>query len=415
MKSAGMIEQAQTSENSASEKGTAWFARMRQDSLRKYEIQEFPEKLSDMKISDEMKKLGSLSLPANVVKSRIEISHPKLKELKSKGFVAMPIAEAVAKHSDKVMKHLFSKYSSDNKLLSMNAAYFEDGIFIYVPEDMDIRGTVELKCGSEVDDKTQTGTGVCLDRILVVADKNSKVTILQNTIIDAENDLLRIEAVEVFPNAGSKILYANVQSLSGSVHNFSFKGSDVKRDASMIWVDSFFGGKLSFSEVMTDLKENGAHTDNLGLFYGTKKQRFGIFIKNIHSMPNTVSDMLTKGVLDGHARSIYNGTVRIAEHAHGSNGYQRQDVLLLSSAAGADAKPNLEIDNNDVRCTHGVSIGQVDKEKMFYLMSRGLNEQDAKLKIVEGFYETMLRRVTENSIRQQIQDTIEENLLRKEK
>jgi len=255
-----------------------------------------------------------------------------------------------------------------------------------------------------------------LDRILIIVGKNSKVKLLQisptlsnnhSTITNAintnlSNPQLRIEVIETIVNEESEVFFGNLQNHSSNLSNFSVKKADVKKNGILTNMDCCFGGDLTISQVQTDLQGQGAKTYNWGIFFGTKQQQYGIFLKNSHNYPNTLSDMLTKGVVDNEAKSIYNGTVRIIENATGSNGYQKQDVLLLSKNAGADAKPNLEIDNNDVRCTHGVSIGQVDKDKIFYMMSRGLDEEQAKKKLVEGFFDTILRKIKLPELKEEV-------------
>jgi Fe-S cluster assembly protein SufD len=135
---------------------------------------------------------------------------------------------------------------------------------------------------------------------------------------------------------------------------------------------------------MTNAGERSEVKNNAVLF-GTGKQQFDIHVATNHTGAHSKSDMLTRSVLDGSARAIYHGLIHIGPDAPECDSYQKDEVILLSDRAGADAIPNLEIQNNKVRCTHGATIGKLDEEKMFYLCSRGINEKDAKRIITEGF------------------------------
>ena len=134
-------------------------------------------------------------------------------------------------------------------------------------------------------------------------------------------------------------------------------------------------------------------------------------VNSIHNGPHTWSDIFTKGALTGSSKCLYRGLVKIKENAFGSNGYQKEDTLLLSEDAVADSIPNLEIDNNDVRCTHGASIGKIDMEKMFYMKSRGLNEEQATWKYVKGFFEQLIPKIQIEHLRDNMHKMIEERMV----
>ena len=136
---------------------------------------------------------------------------------------------------------------------------------------------------------------------------------------------------------------------------------------------------------------------------------FFVYTSSIHNAPNTFSNIITKGVLNHKSKALSRGLVKIQKNAAGSNGYEKQDTLLLTDTAEADAIPNLEIDNNEVKCSHGSTIGQLDAEKMFYLMSRGLNEEMAMQKIVEGYFMPVLD-LFEDKVKEKIHNLILKSL-----
>jgi len=155
------------------------------------------------------------------------------------------------------------------------------------------------------------------------------------------------------------------------------------------------------------LNGEGSATNNYGIFFGNEKQQFDLVANSIHNAPNTTSDIFTKGALTDTSKCIYRGLVKIHQNAGGSNGYQKEDTLLLSPDAAADSIPNLEIDNSDVRCTHGATIGRIDREKMFYLMSRGLNEKQATRTYVRGFFEELILKMQIEKLRENMHDLVE--------
>ena len=173
-------------------------------------------------------------------------------------------------------------------------------------------------------------------------------------------------------------------------------------------MDCCFGSKATMSEVTTILQGEGSSTNNHGIFFGNKNQQFDLVANSVHNAPHTVSDIFTKGALTGNGKCLYRGLVKINQNAFGSNGYQKEDTLLLSEDAVADSIPNLEIDNNDVRCTHGASIGRIDREKMFYLQSRGLNEGTATKEYVKGFFEPLIQKIQIKNLRDNMHKMVEE-------
>jgi Fe-S cluster assembly scaffold protein SufB len=420
-----------------------WLVRKRQEAYNSFLSMPMPEKFHDLEILAELKKSGldrSEAFEAGVLPGVAGnnkgggnadgsalmanlMNEEEISGFREKGVIIESLSTSLKQHGDILRKRLYSKLHAESKFAALNSALWQDGIFIHVPDGTQLQKPIRLRIGLH--------GRIQLDRIVVFAGENTRFSILES--IDKSDKSMqgsgnpmqagggiqsshsfpfqfRLEAVELFLGEGSNVCYQTLQDLPAEVCSISMKRAEAGKDASLVWADCFFGGSISVSEVFTELAGQGATANALGLFYGKESQRFGMFLKNQHITGNTVSDMLTKGVLDGKSRSSYTGTVKIAEKARGSNGYQKQDVLLLGPEAGADAKPYLEIDNNEVRCTHGVSIGQPDGEKIFYLMSRGLSREQAKAKIVNGFFGTVLRRIGDRELRQEAEGLIGRHL-----
>ncbi len=175
-------------------------------------------------------------------------------------------------------------------------------------------------------------------------------------------------------------------------------------------MDCCFGSKITSSEVTTYLDGEGSETNNHGIFFGNENQQFDLSVNSIHNAENTVSDIISKGALTDSSKCIYHGLVKISRNASGSNGYQKEDTLLLSPNATADAIPDLEIDNSDVKCSHGATIGKTDAEKMFYLRSRGFNEKEATKVYVKGFFNGLIKKMQIEKLRENMEDLIDERM-----
>ena len=176
------------------------------------------------------------------------------------------------------------------------------------------------------------------------------------------------------------------------------------------WLDCCFGSNVTLSEVTTNLNGEGAETNNYGIFFGNKKQQFDLVANSMHNMPDTKSDIFTKGALTDKSKCIYRGLVKIQKNASGSNGYQKEDTLLLSPNAAADSIPDLEINNSDVKCSHGASIGRIDREKLFYLMSRGMDETEATRIYVKGFFEELIQKMKIKELRDNMHNLVEKRM-----
>ncbi len=400
----------------------SWLLEKRKEAFDTFVSVQSPLKLHDISMEQEIKASGFADAGSGDFigeeSGAVFINESEMGEYKKQGLVAVSLRDALndASLSKMLSQHLFANSFTGNKFVSLNSAMWNRGIFVYVPKGLEVKRPLKFGFRQTGPGTGQPGHGrrFQLDRVVVIADENSSITLLQSNLRDsgpvssqnhaghATSTSMRIEAVEPFLKEGSRVFYGNVQDFPESHVNLSFKRASVGANAEMTWMDCCFGGRLSIAEVFTDLVAPGASAYNWGLFFGDGKQRFGTFLRNSHLSPNTTSDMLTKGVLDGESNSVYNGTVKIAEKSRNSNGYQRQDILLLSGKANADAKPNLEIDNDEVRCTHGVTIGQVDNEKLFYLMSRGMARREAVKAMAAGFYETILRKIRIKGLREEI-------------
>jgi Fe-S cluster assembly protein SufD len=330
--------------------------------------------------------------------------------------------EALKSNESIIKKKLMSLIDVNGKFNSFHQAYFNNLTFVYIPENVEVTEPIELS--STIDSTT-------FDHLIVLADDNSKFTLVENSnnIVTDENNANTIynnnnnnnngvymsKIVELFIGKNCIVNYGNVQLLNQNTFNFTVKKASVGSNSILNWMDCCFGSKVTLSEVTTLLDGEGAKTNNHGIFFGNKNQQFDLVANSIHNAQNTSSDIFTKGALTGNSKCVYRGLVKINQNSPKSNGYQKEDTLLLSEDAQADSIPNLEIDNNDVRCTHGASIGRVDKEKMFYLQSRGLNPEKATQEYVKGFFDPLIQKIQIQSLRESMQKLVEERMAHESK
>lgn len=295
---------------------------------------------------------------------------------------------------------------ADNKILAMHSAFWSSGYFIKIPR----------KSKAIIMINTKVKSKASINHIMLIAEPLSEVTIIETVKSDTilgefiEREAIRSDVLEIHAKEGARVKCFSVQDLERNTYDFSTKKAIVDRDATVNFLSCCLGGKLVIFNASGILKEQGASSNNLCLFFGNKNQQFEINSSTIHSAPNTWSDMLVKGALDGKAKTVYQGLIKINENAANSNGYQKQDTLMLSPDAEMNPIPNLEINNNEVKCSHGASIGQLDKEKLFYLMSRGITEKNAKNMLVQAFFEQIIGKIENQETADEVRGIISSRL-----
>ncbi len=209
---------------------------------------------------------------------------------------------------------------------------------------------------------------------------------------------------------GAKVEYRAIQKLSTTVSSFVRRSIYVGAHATCTVIDLQIGALRSLSYTTSYLEGAYASAYSKGLFFGTGQQLCDINTESIHLASHTASDILVKGVLGGNSKGIYRGLVRIEPDARQSSGYQKEDTLLLSPSAEIDLVPNLEIENNEVSCSHGVTTSRINPEKLFYATSRGISYPEAVALFVNGHFGEVLASIGDESVREQIAQLLESKL-----
>ncbi|MDX1494768.1 MAG: Fe-S cluster assembly protein SufD [Longimicrobiales bacterium] len=314
-------------------------------------------------------------------------------ELAEKGVILTSLHRAVEEHGELVEKHLATEAvpAEEGKFAALNAALWSDGIFLHVPEgvklELPIRVTRWL---------SESGTAY-FSRVLIVAEADSQVSYVDEVVSDDfEAQTFTSTAVEVIAERASQVQYVALQRLGRNGFYQSVQRTLAQRDARLDTLNVAMGGSVTRVDLNARLLGPGAGSDMLGLYFGDGDQHFDVNTSQDHEVAHTSSDLLYKGALDGDSRSVFRGIIRVRPGAQQTDAYQTNRNILLSPGARADSLPNLEIEADDVKCSHGATVGQLDEEAKFYLMSRGLSKLQAESVLEEETGERPLpRRVAE--------------------
>lgn len=308
----------------------------------------------------------------------------------SSGAILCDLSTAQREHPQLVRTHLGSTVPArDGKIASQNAALWSSGTFLYVPGGVHV--TLPLR---SVRQAPGNGVGAFSRSLIVVCAKASVTLIEEHRSGRASGEGTFSNAVaEMVVEEGGSLRYINVQGWGRGVVHLSTQRARVQSGGEFQSVNVATGGKLTKAWVEVALVGTGARSDLLGIVSGNGAQRFDFTTLQDHAAPGTKSDLQYRMALAGSTRTTYGGMIRVRKEAQKSDAYQQNRNLVLSPQARANSVPKLEIHANDVRCTHGATVGSIDEEQRFYLMSRGLSPGDAELMILDGFFEPVLQRI----------------------
>jgi Fe-S cluster assembly protein SufD len=328
-------------------------------------------------------------------------------ELARKGVVLTSLHAALDTHEDLVREHLATQAvpPEEGKFAALNAALWNDGIFLYVPRGVRLEHPVRVT-------RWASESGVAyFSRVLMVAEEASHVSYVDEVVSDDfERQTLVSNAVEVIARQGAQVQFVSVQRLGSGAFFQSVQRTLAGRDSKLDTLNVALGATVSRVDLNARLLGPGANSDMLGLYFGDANQHFDFNTSQDHVAPNTASDLLYKGALDGASRSVFRGIIRVHPNAQRTDAYQTNRNLLLSNEARADSLPNLEIEADDVKCSHGATVGELDAEAKFYLMSRGLDRITAERLVVLGFLGEVLSKLPLGGVVEKVTRVIEEKL-----
>ena len=327
--------------------------------------------------------------------------------LAAKGVILESLHDAITNHEVLVQEHLATEAvpAEEGKFAALNAALWNDGIFLLVPRGVRLEQPVRVTRWL-----SEAGTAY-FSRVLIVAESASQVSYVDEVLSDDfESQTYTSTAVELIARNGAQVQYVAVQRLGRRAFYQSVQRTLAERDAKLDTLNVALGASVTRVDLNARLLGPGANSDMLGLYFGDGDQHFDFNTSQDHVAPNTSSDLLYKGALDGASRAAFRGIIRVSPGAQGTDAYQTNRNLLLSPDSRADSLPNLEIEADDVKCSHGATVGQLDAEAKFYLMSRGLSLVQAERLVVLGFLGEVLVKLPLGGVVDKVTRVIEQKL-----
>jgi Fe-S cluster assembly protein SufD len=317
------------------------------------------------------------------------------------GVEVLPFTEAVEEHPE-LMQSTFGSVidPATNYLTALSVALFTTGTLIYVPEGVD---------AEDVTIRTEMNSRSLFSHTLVVTEDSSSVTILERISSGDEavdGGRYYSNLVEVDAGENSYVQYGSLQTLDEETYNVTLKRGDADTYSTINWIEGNIGSRLTRSDVETVLNGDGSESKIVGAFFGHHDQHFDVNARVWHRAEHTTADLVTRGVLDDTARSVYEGVQDVGREAWDTSSYQRENTLMLSDDSEADASPKLIINNHDTEASHSATVGQVDQEDLFYLTSRTIPERVARNMLVEGFFVPVLEEIEVDELREDLEAQI---------
>ncbi len=308
------------------------------------------------------------------------------------GVIVAPLGEAAAEHPDLVEPHLASLVLDRDKFAAHNTANWSDGLFVYVPAGIEIDIPIEVSV-------TQSDSGSALHwRSLVVLEQGAKATVVER-YLSASDDLDSYfnPVTELVVGDGANLEYLCEQRLSTQTWILGSQRAQVGADATLHWIGLGFGSGNGKLRMETDLRGRGSTGRVTGAYATSDGQRLDYETTQEHFAPDTTSDLAFRGILRDRSNAVWSGMIKVDPGAQRTDAFQENRNLLLSEGAHADAVPGLEIEANDVRCTHAATISRIDEGELFYLQTRGLARDEAQRLLVSGFLEVIAGRVKDST------------------
>jgi Fe-S cluster assembly protein SufD len=316
-------------------------------------------------------------------------------DLAAKGVVFGSLSKIAASHPELVRPHLFTAFDPDHdKFAALHAAFMSGGQFLYVP-----RGVVidrPLHIGSIL-----TDGGTDTTHTLVVIEDGAEATLLhESNSTDPSGGGLHLGSIELIQKPGSHLRYVNLQEWGHKTYHFAQQKAKIDRDCTLQWTIAAMGSLLSKVNQSVDLIGAGANSQVNGVMFTEGRQHLAYHTQQYHRAESCRSDFLYKAAQQDKSRTVWRGMIKVDPAAQKTDGYQRNDNLVLSGSARADSIPGLEIEADDVRCTHGSTTAKVDEDQIFYARCRGFTRKEATRMIVIGFFQQIFDRITIESVRE---------------
>lgn len=319
-----------------------------------------------------------------------------------KGVIFTDLKTAQEKHPDIVAKIIGQTVNvEEGKFASLVGAFAQNGVVLYVPRNVQIEQPFH---------SVFWGPGANLahvSHLLVLIEEGASATFVHESASPVEStDVMHAGIVEIKVGQNANFKFVELQSWGKNVWNFSHERARVERGGNLDWIFGAVGSRLTKNFTELDLAGEGAVGRMSGFYFTDGTQHLDHDTQQNHLAPHCTSDLLFKGALKGKSRSVWQGMIYVAPGAQKTDGYQANRNLVLDDQARADSIPGLEILADDVRCTHGATVGKLEMEPLFYLKSRGIPQKDAERIVVEGFFDPIMQRIPFEGVRERFQQAI---------
>jgi Fe-S cluster assembly protein SufD len=325
------------------------------------------------------------------------------------GAVFLDLDHAVKEHPELLERYLLTHAvtPADDVFAALHAAFWTSGSLLYIPKGVSIEAPLFSLIG------LAQGGNVDLSHTLVVLEEGAEATLVRETAGRGrgQTPALHVGALEVFLGQGARLRLVNIQNWDEATWHFSRERAVIGRDAALQWTIGGLGARLAKVNQEVVLNGPGANAQVNGVMFTTGRQHLAYFTRQDHVAHHTTSDLLYKGGLKDKSRIVWKGMIRVEKSAQRTDAYQKNDNLVLSESARADSIPGLEIEANDVRCTHGATAGRVDEDMIFYAQARGIAREEAIRLIVEGFFADVYDRIAIEPVRETLRQTVATKLV----
>ena len=327
--------------------------------------------------------------------------------LQERGVIFGDLSTVLREHGEVIKPHLTTRgvTAETDRFSAWHAAFWTGGTVLYVPRgvtiDEPLYSLISLARDGAAD----------FSHTLVILEDDAEATLLEETSSESDTAAgLHVGAVELLLGREARLRYVQLQNWNSKTWHFAHQCGRVESSGSLQWTVGGLGSRLAHIHQDVHLDGRGAEAQVNGVTFATGKQTLSYYTQQTHNAPDTRSDLLYKDVLRDNSRVIWRGMIKVEAAAQQTDGYQRNDSLMLSPTARCDAIPGLEIEADDVRCTHGATAGRVDVDQVFYAMCRGLTEYEAMHMIVQGFFQTVTDRIPVKLVRETLDKAVERKL-----
>lgn len=384
---------------SAISKDTEWFSLMQKNALAEYDSLEEPTRKDEHWRFGNIKQLDFSNFPDSK-QSNTSIKTRDLPE----GVICLPLEEAIEKHPDLVRKYLFQnevKLGSE-KYAALHRARMRSGLFLYLPEGVKVPDPIEVNHVIEGDECS------IFPHTLIVAERNSEVSVLE-TFSNKNNEELGlcIAMNDLVAQEGAKITYCGIQELNLVSRMMHLSSASIRKDGTLSTFMLNTGAQWARNESISRLGEPGASCDMLSYNLADGTQQFDQRTYQHHMAPNTQSNLLFKNTLYSHTKTIFSGLILVDQGAHNTDAYQTCRNLMMSDTSEANSMPGLEINADQVKCSHGSTVASISDEEIFYLRARGIHPDKARRLIAHGFSSEVVKKIQDPDLEEKVFEVIE--------